>query len=316
MIGIILAGHGLLAEGIYQSAQMIIGSQDEVKICSLKVGQSPESFRKELEAAGQDFDSILYLVDLWGGTPFHQVSALIEGKEKRAMITGMNLGLVIEALMGRMACESLEELVSNLVKAGKDAVRSIPEAGSYSKTESKKNVVDTGHIQYVLTRVDSRLLHGQVAAGWTKVCHPDRIIVVSDSVCKNLIRKRLIIQAAPPGVHAHVIPVSKLIQVDKDPRFSKTRALLLFENPETVLRCIKAGVKIEEVNLGSMAYSDGKVSVNKVLAMDKQDVNVLEELIKRNIKIDVRAVPGDANEDILSLIDSAKKQLLEKEVTL
>ncbi|MRB24846.1 PTS mannose transporter subunit EIIAB, partial [Bacillus thuringiensis] len=85
--------------------------------------------------------------------------------------------------------------------------------------------------------------------------------VVSDAVSKDDLRKKLIEQAAPPGVKANVIPISKMIEVEKDPRFGNTNALVLFENPLDVLRVIEGGVDIKEVNVGSMAHSTGKVVV-------------------------------------------------------
>ena len=36
-----------------------------------------------------------------------------------------------------------------------------------------------------LARVDTRLLHGQVATTWTKSTQPTRIIVVSDAVSQD-----------------------------------------------------------------------------------------------------------------------------------
>ena len=66
-------------------------------------------------------------------------------------------------------------------------------------------VLGDGHIKYVLARIDTRLLHGQVATTWTKSTNPDRIIVVSDNVAHDELRKNMIIQAAPPGVKAHVV---------------------------------------------------------------------------------------------------------------
>lgn len=39
-------------------------------------------------------------------------------------------------------------------------------------------------MEYVLARIDTRLLHGQVATSWTKTTNPNRIIVVSDNVTK------------------------------------------------------------------------------------------------------------------------------------
>ena len=37
----------------------------------------------------------------------------------------------------------------------------------------------------------------------------------------------MIVEAAPPGVKVHVIPVDKLVQIDKDPRFGATKAMHL-----------------------------------------------------------------------------------------
>ncbi len=50
-----------------------------------------------------------------------------------------------------------------------------------------------------LARLDTRLLHGQVATNWTPASKADRIIVASDDVAKDELRK-LIKQAAPNGV--------------------------------------------------------------------------------------------------------------------
>ena len=61
---------------------------------------------------------------------------------------------------------------------------------------------------------------------------PNRIIVVSDGVAHDDLRKSMIREAAPPGVKANVVPVSKMIQVAKDTRFGNTKALLLFETPQ------------------------------------------------------------------------------------
>ena len=40
------------------------------------------------------------------------------------------------------------------------------------------------------------------------------------------------------GVKANVVPVKKMIEVAKDPRFGATKALLLFETPQDALRAI------------------------------------------------------------------------------
>ena len=161
----------------------------------------------------------------------------------------------------------------------------------------------------VLARVDSRLLHGQVATAWTKTTQPTRIIVVSDGVAHDKLRKNLITEAAPPGVKANVIPIDKMIEVAKDPRFGNTKALLLFETPEDALKAIEGGVDIKELNIGSMAHSVGKVAVNKVLSLGKEDVETFDKLKEIGVKFDVRKVPTDSHDNMDEIVDKARKEL-------
>ena len=119
----------------------------------------------------------------------------------------------------------------------------------------------------------------------------------------------MIREAAPPGVKANVVPVDKMIQVAKDPRFGNTKALLLFETPQDALRAIKGGVDIKELNVGSMAHSVGKVAVSKVLSLDNADVEAFEELKELGVSFDVRKVPSDSKDNMEEIIKKAKAEL-------
>ena len=62
---------------------------------------------------------------------------------------------------------------------------------------------------------------------------------------------------------------------------------------------------IKELNIGSMAYSDGKVNVNTVLAMDQKDIDTYK-------KFDVRKVPSDGKQNMDELLEKAQKLVDEK----
>lgn len=160
-----------------------------------------------------------------------------------------------------------------------------------------------------MARIDTRLLHGQVATAWTKTTQPNRIIAVSDNVAHDDLRKQMIEQAAPPGVRAHAVPIDKMAKIDKDPRFGNTKAMLLFETPNDALRAVKAGVGVKEINLGSVAASEGKVVCTSAVALGKEDVEALEELTKLGVKIVVKKVPSDSPEDLNAILKKAKQGL-------
>lgn len=325
MVGIILASHGEFANGILQSGAMIFGDQPDVKAVTLQPSEGPDDLKAKIEAAIATFenqDEVLFLVDLWGGTPFNQSNGIINGHEdKWAIVTGLNLPMLIEAYASRMSMTSAHEIATHICEVARDGVKTQPATLEPKKEKEEVvtkqtagaipegTVLGDGHIKYVLARVDTRLLHGQVATTWTKTTQPNRIIVVSDSVAHDDLRKKMIEQAAPPGVKANVVPIDKMIQVAKDPRFGNTKAMLLFETPQDALRAIKGGVDIKELNIGSMAHSLGKVVVNKAIAMNQDDIKILEELKEMGVTFDVRKVPADSKENMDNLLKKAKAEL-------
>lgn len=324
-IGIVIASHGEFAAGIKQSGSMIFGEQEKVQAVTFMPNEGPDDLRAKIEAAIATFDAedeVLVLADLWSGSPFNQASAVIGANPERkvAIITGLNLPMLIQAYTERMmdASAGVEQVAANIIKEAKAGIKALPEelnpaeesaapaeAGINAAAIPEGTVVGDGKIKINLARIDSRLLHGQVATAWTPDSKANRIIVVSDAVAKDEMRKTLITQAAPPGVKANVVPIKKMIEVAKDPRFGETKALLLFETPQDALAAIEGGVPVETLNVGSMAHSTGKTMLNSVLSVNKDDVAAFEKLRDLGVKFDVRKVPNDSKSDLFALINKA-----------
>lgn len=326
MVGIVLASHGDLAQGIKQTASMVFGDQPDVVSVSLQPSMGPDDLRAEIEkevATLSDQEQVLFLVDLWGGTPFNQINGLLDGHPTWVAVTGMNLPMVITAYTLRMNPEATaQDVAAGVLQESRDGVRIKPESLEPAPAKAAEaapthptgtipegTVLGDGHIKIAHCRVDTRLLHGQVATTWTKQVNPDRIIVVSDAVSHDELRKTMIVQAAPPGVKVHVVPIQKMIDVSKDPRFGATKVMLLFETPQDVLKAVEGGVDIKNVNLGSMAHSVGKVVVTNAIAMDQADVECLEALASKGIEFDVRKVPSDSPENFDAMMKKAKSEL-------
>lgn len=182
MVGIILASHGEFAEGIHQSGSMIFGDQANVKPCILKPSEGPQDIRKKMEDAIASFDQqdeILFLVDLWGGTPFNQASALKDGHESWAIVTGLNLPMLIEAYASRMSMDTAHEIAMHIAKTAKEGVRIQPEDLEPVEEEKEQSaapvmqqaipegtVLGDGHIKYVLARMGLR------TNSWTIIINP------------------------------------------------------------------------------------------------------------------------------------------------
>lgn len=324
MVSIVLASHGAFAEGIKQSGQMIFGPQDNVAAVTLTPDMGPDDFRAKVLDAVAKFDDqkqVLFLVDLWGGTPFNQISKLLdeEGHENWVALTGLNLPMVISAYGSRLSAETAADVAKEIYPEAKSGVRIKPEdlepaeaapaaasaAPAATGTLAPGTVVGDGKIKIGLVRIDSRLLHGQVATAWTKTVGPTRIIVVSDGVAHDDMRKTLITEAAPPGVKANVIPISKCIEIFKDTRFGGQKILFLFEKVEDVERCVDGGVPFKNVNVGSMAHSAGKTMVNNTCSIDAEDAKAFKHLHDEGVDFYYQMVPSSEKSDFYPLVEKS-----------
>ena len=65
---------------------MIFGDQQNVKACTLMPNEGPDDVRAKMQAAINSFDDpdhVLFLIDLWSGTPFNQANILLGENEDK-----------------------------------------------------------------------------------------------------------------------------------------------------------------------------------------------------------------------------------------
>lgn len=125
-ISIILTSHGEMAKGVLQSAGMIFGDQENVDADIFPDGSRPEDLHQKYEDSIKKFgkdSKVLFLCDIWGGTPFNQASQIVaQNPDRMALIAGLNLPMLIECYASR-GNMSLDDLVKHLVETGKDQIK-------------------------------------------------------------------------------------------------------------------------------------------------------------------------------------------------
>lgn len=317
-IAIVISTHGSAAEQLLKTAEMILGAQDNVAWIDFVPGENTETLIEKYTACLANIkttEGVLFLVDTWGGSPFNAASRIAIDKENYEIVTGVNIPMLTETFMARDDNPTVQELVCIALKTGRIGIKALKiteaEQISCNAVPTSKTLVkgvltssQGGHMIISLARIDDRLIHGQVVTRWTKETNVKRIIVVSDEVAIDTVRKTLLIQVAPPGVTAHVVDVAKAIRVYDNPKYANDRVMLLFTNPTDVLRLVEGGVEITSVNIGGMAFQKGKIQVNNAVSVHEKDIEVFKKLNERGIELEVRKVSSDTR---LKLMDLIKK---------
>ncbi|NDO80123.1 PTS mannose transporter subunit IIAB [Citrobacter sp. NCU1] len=319
-IAIVIGTHGWAAEQLLKTAEMLLGEQENVGWIDFVPGENAETLIEKYNAQLAKLDTskgVLFLVDTWGGSPFNAASRIVVDKEHYEVVAGVNIPMLVETFMARDDNPSFDELVALAVETGREGVKALkakpvekavaaPVAAAKAAAPAKPMGPDD-YMVIGLARIDDRLIHGQVATRWTKETNVTRIIVVSDEVAADNVRKTLLTQVAPPGVTAHVVDVEKMIRVYNNPKYAGNRVMLLFTNPTDVERIVEGGVKITSVNIGGMAFRQGKTQVNNAVSVDDKDIAAFKKLNERGIELEVRKVSTDQKLKMMDLIAKVAK---------
>ncbi|MDD4370861.1 MAG: mannose/fructose/sorbose PTS transporter subunit IIB [Anaerostipes sp.] len=153
-----------------------------------------------------------------------------------------------------------------------------------------------------LCRIDDRLIHGQVATVWAKEANAQRIIVCSDEVAKDDIRKTLLLQVGPPGIKVSVVDVAKAIRVYNNPKYENDTVFFLYTCPQDVLRMIEGGVPIQSVNIGGMSFKTGKEQITKAVSVDESDKEAFRKMNELGVELEIRSIATDNKVDLMSKI--------------
>ncbi len=322
-IAIVIGTHGWAAEQLLKTAEMLLGEQENVGWIDFVPGENAETLIEKYTAQLSRLDTssgVLFLVDTWGGSPFNAASRIVVDKEQYEVVAGVNIPMLVETLMARDDNPTFDELVALAVETGREGVKAlkakpvevakaapVAAAAAAKPAAQQKPMGPNDYMQIGLARIDDRLIHGQVATRWTKETNVHRIIVVSDEVAADTVRKTLLTQVAPPGVTAHVVDVAKMIRVYNNPKYAGERIMLLFTNPTDVERVVEGGVNITSVNIGGMAFRQGKTQVNNAISVDEKDIEAFKKLNARGIELEARKVSTDQKLKMMDLIGKVGK---------
>ncbi|MER2173673.1 MAG: PTS sugar transporter subunit IIA [Carnobacterium sp.] len=130
MIGIIIATHGKMSNGIVSAADLIIGSTENIKTLNLfhedNVQDLNKKFLEEIKAVDQN-EGVIIFVDLAGASLYNQavlaVNSLTDEQQKKIhVIAGVNLPMVIDAINQRMIGSSIQDAVASVINEAQQGI--------------------------------------------------------------------------------------------------------------------------------------------------------------------------------------------------
>lgn len=147
--------------------------------------------------------------------------------------------------------------------------------------------------EIVLTRIDFRLIHGQVITKWLKRVGANRIVVIDDALSKDEFMKQIYTMSAPSGVSVDIYSEEEAIESWKKDQLGDGKILLLFKDVASTFNSVKKGLDLKEIQIGGLGSGPGKKKVYGPISMDENDFTQLNELHENNINIYLHQVPEE-----------------------
>lgn len=324
MVTIIVAAHGESAPALLKTAGMILGNFENVHPVTFLPGQGPEDLVEEYTriVEASEAEETLLLVDLFGGSPYNAGAQFAATREGVDVVSGVNVPMLIEVISaaGRKSA-TLKSLVAKAHKAGTKGIRSFQDANqpaAAKPAEAKPaeaklaeakaaevpaaQQVPGGTMDAVFTRIDSRLIHGQVAGTWVPFIAPQTFIAASDNAAHDKLRKSLLLQVAPAGVKTNVLDIAKAGRVYNNPKYTGMKTMFVVESPVDVVRLLDEGVKIDEVNVGGVTFKTGMVQLSDAVYASEEHLEAYRELLKRGVKLTVQQLPNHSPVDLAKIL--------------
>ena len=153
-----------------------------------------------------------------------------------------------------------------------------------------------------LTRIDHRLLHGQVAFSWTKFLDSDCILIANDELMKDELKMSAMRMAKPTGKKLVMKSIDDSINALNSGVTDKYKLFIIVASVEDAYRLCKTVERIKTINIGGMKQREDRRQISKAVFISQEDEQMLRELNDQGIELEVRLVPGDTKQKVIDLL--------------
>jgi fructoselysine/glucoselysine PTS system EIIB component len=153
-----------------------------------------------------------------------------------------------------------------------------------------------------LTRIDDRLVHGQVAFTWVPALGADCLVVANDKAAGDDFLKMTMGLAKPPAARLLILTLGKATELLNDPKSRNLKILLLVSGIGDALKMAEGVSDIQSINFGGIRMRDGARLISKAIAITDDDIPLLEKLSEKGIELEIRQVPTDKKQMVKDLL--------------
>ena len=154
----------------------------------------------------------------------------------------------------------------------------------------------------VLTRIDDRLIHGQVMTSWLNYTSANKIMIIDDAVAQDSFMKNVLKTCVPANIKLAIFNIDKAVQRLKKGFKEPDRVIILVKYPETLYKLMKEGIIFDKINIGGMGVSGDRRKFFRNISASEEEKRMFKEIIDAGSKIYVQIIAEDNAVSISNLL--------------
>lgn len=152
--------------------------------------------------------------------------------------------------------------------------------------------------EIVLTRIDDRLIHGQVMTAWVKKTRANQILIIDDEVAKDEFMSEVLKMSAPSGIDIFVKRVNEAIIFIKEELAENARLIILVKGPAVIDSLLENGISINKLIVGGMGAKADRKVLYKNISASEDERKVFKNIIDRGVPVSIHIIPDQKETDL------------------
>lgn len=153
-----------------------------------------------------------------------------------------------------------------------------------------------------LTRIDFRMIHGQVITRWVPQLSINEIVAIDDDLSNDVFMQEVFKMAAPVGLKITIHSVESAVKAQQAGEYDKNRVMILFKNVQSLDAAINAGLELNEVQIGGLGGGPGRKAVNNAITLDQKDADTLVAIESKGVHIYLQTTPDYPSETLKNAV--------------
>lgn len=142
----------------------------------------------------------------------------------------------------------------------------------------------------VLTRVDNRLIHGQIVQGWLPSLDVSEVLIVSPGAQKREFTQKMFRLALPSGYKLTFLNAKEAAKYSTE---SPEKLFIIIEDIANLFEMLSVGFCPNIIVLGNTQFEEGKKQFSQGVFLSDEEVKELKKLVtEKHISVEIRSLPS------------------------